>query len=43
MVERFEEGLIKGAIGAISLQKAEIIIDQMKKYICKVFGDKIGT
>ena len=43
MEERYEEGLIKGAIGAISLQKVEIIIDQMKKYICKVFGDKIGT
>ena len=43
MEERYEEGLIKGSIDSIAIEKTEIILEQMKKCICKVFGDKIGT
>ncbi len=43
MEERYEEGLIKGSIDSMTIEKTEIILDQMKKCICKVIGDKIGT
>ena len=35
--------MIKGAIDSINLEKTEKILEQMKKYICKVFGNKIST
>ena len=43
MEERYEEGLIKGSIDSMTIEKTEIILDQMKKCICKVIGDNIGT
>jgi len=43
MEERYDEGLIKGAIDSITIEKTEIILNQMKKCICKVFGNEIGT
>ena len=43
MEERYEEGLMKGSIDSITIEKTEIILEQMKKCICKVFGDKMGT
>ena len=44
MEERYEEeGLIKGSIDSISIEKTEFILEQMKKYVCKIFGNKIGT
>ena len=43
MEGRIEEGNIKGAIETISIEKAEKIIDQMKKCVCKIKGNKIGT
>ena len=43
MVERIDEGKIKGAIDAISLKKLGKIEEQMKTCICQVYGDKIGT
>ena len=43
MEERIEEGKIKGAIDAISLEKIGVIQDQMKTCICKVYGEKMGT
>jgi len=43
MVEQIEEGLIKGAIDAISIEKAEKILEQVKTCICKINGKKKGT
>ena len=43
MEDRIEEGKIKGAIDSISLEKIEVIQEQMKSCICKVYGEKIGT
>ena len=43
MEEKYEEGLIKGSIDSMTIEKTKIILEQMKKCICKVFGDKIGT
>ena len=38
-----EEGLIKGSIDSMTIEKTEKILSQMKTCICKVIGDKIGT
>ena len=43
MEERIDEGKIKGAIDAISLEKIEMITEQMKTCICQVYGKEIGT
>ena len=43
MEERYEEGLIKGSIDSMTIEKTEKILNQMKTCICKVIGDKIGT
>jgi len=44
MEERIDEGKIKGSIDAIPLKNIEKIAEQMKSvYICKVYGDLIGT
>ena len=43
MEERYEEGLIKGSIDSMTIDKIDIITDQMKKYIYKIIGNKIGT
>ena len=43
MEGRYEEGLIKGSIDWITIEKTETILDQMKKCVCKVIGNKIGT
>ena len=37
-LERIEEGLIKGAVDAISIEKFEKLLIQMKKCICKIKG-----
>ena len=36
--ERFEEGLIKGTISSLSRNKLELISNQMKKCICKIWN-----
>ena len=44
MEERYEEGLIKGSIDSMTIEKTEKILNQMKTCICEVIGDdKIGT
>ena len=43
MDKTIEEGLIKGSIDIISLDKVKIILKQMKKCICKINGKKRGT
>ena len=43
MEERFEEGLIKGSIDSMTIEKTEMILNQMKTCICKKIGDKIVT
>ena len=43
MEERIDEGKIKGAIDAITLEKTEKIVMQMKTCICMIYGDLIGT
>ena len=43
MEERFEEGMIKGSINSITLEKTEKILEQMKTCICLVEGNKRGT
>ena len=43
MDERIEEGNIKGSIETISIEKAEKIVVQMKKCVCKIKGSKTGT
>ena len=43
MEERFEEGMIKGAINSITLERVENILKQMKNCICKITGKNIGT
>ena len=44
MEEKIEEGLIKGEIDSIPIEKIEKILEQMKKCICKIItGKKNGT
>ena len=43
MDDKTEEGLIKGSIDIISIDKTEIILEQMKNCICKINGKKKGT
>ena len=43
MEERIDEGKIKGAIDAITLEKTEKILMQMKTCICMIYDDLIGT
>ena len=43
MEDKIEEGLIKGSIDIISIDKINIILEQMKKCICKIYGKKNGT
>ena len=43
MEESNEEGLINGSIDSISIKKMDKLINQIKKCICKVDGNKIGT
>ena len=43
MEERVEEGLMKGSIDSIPLEKMEKILNQMKNCICKIVGNKTGT
>ena len=44
MTERIDEGEITGAIDAISLEKAEKILEQMKTCICRIqAGNTRGT
>ena len=43
MKVRIDEGKINGAIDAISLENIVNITKQMKRSICQVYGDQIGT
>ena len=44
MVDLYEEGLIKGSIDSMTLEKINTITDQMKNYVYKVYFNKtIGT
>ena len=43
MEDKIKEGLIKGSIDIISIDKTEIILKQMKECICKINGKKEGT
>ena len=43
MDSEVNEGFIKGTIGPLTIEKNEIILEQMKKCICKIYGNKIGT
>jgi hypothetical protein len=43
MEEIIEEGQIKGSIDIISIDKINLLSEQMKKCICKIDGDKKGT
>ncbi len=43
MEEQSDEIKIREAIDSISIEKSEIILNQMKTCICKVIGEKIGT
>ena len=44
MTERIDEGQITGAVDAISLEKADKILEQMKTCICRIqAGKKMGT
>ena len=43
MEENVEEGQIKGSIDIISIDKINLLSKQMKKYICKIDGNKKGT
>ena len=36
MVDLYEEGLIKGSIDSMTLEKIDIITNQMKNYIYKI-------
>ena len=40
MEEKIEEGLIKGSIDIISIEKTELLLKQMKNCICKINGNK---
>ena len=40
MEEIIEEGQIKGSIDIISIDKINLLSEQMKKCICKIDGDK---
>ena len=43
MEENVEEGQIKGSIDIISIDKINLLSEQMKKCICKIDGNKKGT
>ena len=43
MEEKIEEGDIKGAIEPATMRQTEIILNQMKKSVCKIMGPKYGT
>ena len=43
MDELIEEGLIKGAIDSIPIEKVETLLYQMKNCICKIIGKLQGT
>ena len=43
MEEIIEEGQIKGSIDIISIDKINLLSEQMKKCICKIDGNKKGT
>ena len=43
MENKIPEGKIDGAIEPIEKEKMKIIIKQMERSICKVFGTKVGT
>ena len=43
MEENVEEGQIRGSIDIISIDKINLLSEQMKKCICKIDGDKKGT
>ena len=36
MGDKIEEGLVKGAINPVSIEKMELILHQMRKSICKI-------
>ena len=43
MDEKIEEGLIRGSIDIISVEKIQMLLEQMIKCICKIEGAKKGT
>ena len=43
MEVKIEEGDIKGAIEPATMRQTEIILNQMKKSVCKIMGPKYGT
>ena len=43
MEKRIEEGEIAGAIDILTFKQIEKILQQMKKSICKINGQKVGT
>ena len=43
MEEKIEEGEIKGAIEPATMRQTEIILNQMKKSVCKILEPKYGT
>ena len=43
MDEKIEEGLIRGSIDIISVEKIQMLLEQMIKCICKIEGAKNGT
>ena len=43
MEEGIDIGIIKGSIDQIPIEKAEKILFQMKNWVCKINGNKIGT
>ena len=43
MEDKIDEGEIKGAIDPINMNQTEIILNQMKKSVCKILGPKYGT
>ena len=43
MKNRIDEGEIKGSIDTITMGQTETILKQMKKSICKIYGQQIGT
>ena len=43
METRIDEGEINGAIEHVTMKQTEIILNQMKKSVCKILGTKYGT
>ena len=43
MEVKYEEGSLKGSIDYIPFDKTETILNQMKKFICKIEGNLIGS